>query len=54
MQKDNPDRTIWIDSYLEEAGGLKEQNAYSVLAGKEYSATYGHVQVIPLMRIQMV
>jgi hypothetical protein len=54
MRKDNPDRRIWIESYLEEAEGLKEQKTYSVLSSKEYSAKFGHVQVIPSMCVQTV
>jgi hypothetical protein len=53
MRKENPDRSIWIESYLEEAGGLKEQNTYSVLSGK-YSADYSDVQIIPSMCVQTV
>jgi hypothetical protein len=37
MGTDYPDGQIWIDSYLEEAGGLKEQKTYSVLTSKEYT-----------------
>jgi hypothetical protein len=54
MRKENPDRRIWIDLYLEEAGGLKEQDTYSVLTGQQYTKDYSNIQVIPLMCVQTV
>jgi hypothetical protein len=54
MKKDNPGCRIWIESYLEEAEGLKEQKTYSVLSSKEYTKTYGNIQVIPSICVQMV
>jgi glutathionyl-hydroquinone reductase len=54
MRADNPDRQIWIESYLEEAGGLKEQNTYSVLTGKECTEKYSHIQIIRSMSVQTV
>jgi hypothetical protein len=54
MQTNYPDQKIWFDSYLEEAGGLKEQNTYSVLTNKEYTKKYAHIQIIPSMSVQTV
>jgi hypothetical protein len=54
MRADNPDQQIWIDSYLEEAGGLKEQNPYSALTRKKYTDKYSHIQIIPSMSVQTI
>jgi hypothetical protein len=52
VKKDNPDQRIWIDSYLEEPGGRKEQNTCSVLTSKKYATSYGNIQIIPSMCVQ--
>jgi hypothetical protein len=54
LRPDNPDRKIWVDSYLEEAGGLKEQNTYYTISSKEYREKHQHIQVIPSMCVQTV
>jgi hypothetical protein len=54
MKQGTPDRPIWIESYLEEAQGLKEQDTYYTISGKEYKANYKHIQVIPSMCVQTV
>lgn len=54
MRKDYPDRKIWMESYIEEANGLKEMDTYVTLSSKEYADDYSHVQVIPSMAVQTV
>jgi hypothetical protein len=54
MLKDYPDRKLWIESYLEEANGLKEMDTYETLTCKEYNEEYRHIQIIPSMAVQTV
>jgi hypothetical protein len=54
MRPDNPNCKVWIDSYLEEAEGLKEQNTYYTISAKEYREKHQHIQVIPSMAVQTV
>jgi hypothetical protein len=52
MSKECLDRKIWIESYLEEVEGLKEQDTYIVINDKEHRTNYPDVQVIPSMSVQ--
>jgi hypothetical protein len=54
MEPGHEDRSIWLESYLEEAGGLKEQDTYVTLSAKEYAAIYSDIQIIPSMSVQMI
>lgn len=54
MQPDNPDISIWRDSYREKAEGLKEQNTYITISAKEYHEKYSSVYIIPSTCIQTV
>jgi hypothetical protein len=54
MSKNCPDRKIWIESYLDEVEGLKEQDTYIVINEKEHHTNYPEVQVIPSMSVQTV
>jgi hypothetical protein len=48
------DRKIWIESYLEDVEGLKEQDTYIVINDKEHRTNYHDMQVMPSMSIQTV
>jgi hypothetical protein len=50
----SPDQQIWIDSYHEEANGLKEQDTYITISAKEYASTYKNIQVLPSMAVQTI
>jgi hypothetical protein len=54
LQLGNPDRPIWVDSYIEEANGLKEQYTYVTITAKEYREKYSDIQIIPSMCVQTV
>jgi hypothetical protein len=54
LRTDSPDRRIWLESYLEEAEGLKEQDTYYTISNKQYKDNYKHIQVIPSMCVQTV
>jgi hypothetical protein len=54
MKKDYPDRKIWVESYFEEANGLKEMDTYVTITAKEYAERYPAIQVISSMCIQTV
>jgi hypothetical protein len=54
LRLDNPDRPIWVDSYVEEANGLKEQDMYVTITAKEYREKYSDIQIIPSMCVQTV
>jgi hypothetical protein len=54
MSKECLDRKIWIESYLEEVEGLKEQDTYIVINDKEHRTNYPDVQVIPSMSVRTV
>jgi hypothetical protein len=54
MEHGHEDRSIWLESYLEEAGGLKEQDTYVTLSAKEYAEKYSDIQIILAMSVQTI
>jgi hypothetical protein len=54
MEPGHKDRSIWLESYLEEAGGLKEQDTYVTLSAKEYATKYSDIQIIPSISVQTI
>jgi hypothetical protein len=54
MEHGHEDRSIWLESYLEEAGDLKEQDTYVTISAKEYASKYSDVQIIPSMSVQII
>jgi hypothetical protein len=51
MESGYPDRRLWMESYVEEAMGLKEQDTYVVINSKDYDKNYQNVQIIPTMNV---
>jgi hypothetical protein len=47
-----PDRRLWMESYVEEAMGLPEQDTYVIISAKEYEQCYSNIQIIPTMNVQ--
>jgi hypothetical protein len=39
MENGYPDRKLWIEFYIEEVGGLAEQDTYQVITAKDYKIT---------------
>jgi hypothetical protein len=54
MRKEYPDRSIWVESYYEEANGLKEMDTYVIITAKEYTTKYPEIQIISSMCVQTV
>jgi hypothetical protein len=54
MDHGHKDRSIWLESYLKEAGGLKEQDTYVTVSAKEYANKYSDIQIIPSMSVQTI
>jgi hypothetical protein len=54
METGYPDRRLWMESYVEEAMGLKEQDTYVVISSKDYEKNHSHIQVIPTMNVQTI
>jgi hypothetical protein len=54
MESGYPDRRLWMESYVEEAMGLKEQDIYVVINTKDYEKNYQDIQVIPTMNVQTI
>jgi hypothetical protein len=52
MEHGYPDRRLWMESYIEEAMGFKEQDTYVVLSAKQYAKDYSDIQIIPTMNVQ--
>jgi hypothetical protein len=52
MEHGYPDRRLWVESYIEEAMGLKEQDTYVVINAKQYEKEYLDIQIIPTMNVQ--
>jgi hypothetical protein len=52
MEHGYPDRRLWMESYVEEAMGLREQDTYVIISAKEYELRYTDIQVIPTMNVQ--
>jgi hypothetical protein len=51
MEHGHEDRSIWLESYLEEAEGLKEQDTYATISAKDYANKYSDIQIIPSMSV---
>jgi hypothetical protein len=54
MEQGCSDRRLWMQSYLEEIGGLHENNTYVIISAKEYAEKYSDVQILPSMNVQTV
>jgi hypothetical protein len=54
MKQGYADRRTWVESYHEEASGLKEQDTYVVLSNKEYQEQYSNIQILPTMCVQTI
>jgi hypothetical protein len=54
MESGYPDRRLCMESYIEEAMGLKEQDTYVVIKTKDYEKNYQDIQVIPTMNVQTI
>jgi choline dehydrogenase-like flavoprotein len=54
MELGYPDRRLWMESYVEEAMGLKEQDTYVVINTKDYDKNYQNIQIIPTMNVQTI
>jgi hypothetical protein len=54
MELSYADRKVWLESYLEEAKGLKEQDTYVTISAKEYENKYSDIRVIPSMSVQTI
>jgi hypothetical protein len=52
MEHGYPYRRLWVESYIEEAMGLKEQDTYVVINAKQYEKEYSDIQIIPTMNVQ--
>jgi hypothetical protein len=54
MNKEYPNRKIWIESYIREVNGLKEMDTYVTITAKQHEKDYPHIQVINSMCVQTV
>ena len=54
MRSNYSDRQIWLESYAEEYGSLREQETFTVITRAEYEAKYSHITVLPSMVVQTV
>jgi hypothetical protein len=54
MKKDYTDKQVWLDSYGEEYGGLREQETFTVITQAKYKNRYSHITVLPRMVVQTI
>jgi hypothetical protein len=49
-----PDQRLWMELYVEEAMGLKEQDTCVVINTKDYDKNYQDINIIPTMHVQTI
>ena len=54
MKGSYADRQVWIDSYAEEYGGLRDQETFTVISRAEYESKYSDVTILPSMVVQTI
>ena len=54
MERNHPDRRIWLESYLEELYGLQSMDTYVTISKREYDRKYSHIEVLPSMNVQVI
>jgi hypothetical protein len=54
LKKGSPDRQVWLDSYAEEYGGLRELETFTVITKELYEEKYSHITVLPSMVVQTI
>jgi hypothetical protein len=54
MKSNYADRQVWIDSYAEEYGRLREQETLTVINRAEYESQYSHITMLPSMVVQTI
>jgi hypothetical protein len=54
MAQGYADRRLWLESYMEEIQGLRDNDTYTVINGKAYANNYSDVQVLPSMNVQTI
>jgi hypothetical protein len=54
MKNTYVDRQVWMDSYAEEYGGLREQETFTVITRAEYDAHYSNITILPSMVVQTI
>jgi hypothetical protein len=54
LKKDSTDRQVWLESYGEEYGGLRDMETFTVISRAEYDKKYPHITILPSMVVQTI